>query len=344
MYKFLLIEDDKDDREAFKDSLDLLNIEKDDDNFYEVDCAINYKEAIEFLEKRANEYTGIIIDLKLDTPESGDKLIDIIIKKYHVPIIVFTATPGMCTKNVKKYQKGEIKYKDIIKELCDISETGLFNIFKANGILEQSIIDIFWKNLYPYLDLWIEKKNKKIDTEKMLLRYAIAHIQELINEEVPMYETEEMYINPPVVKTLKTGTIVKSLSDNHYMIVLSPPCDLAVHKNKIKTDNILVCEIEKINTVEEKATEGIKNPKKIEKEKLSCKKNNYTTYYHYLPNNVFFEGGYINFRKVHSYNTEQFLEMYDENSYISVQEFFVKNILNRFSSYYSRQGQPDLNI
>lgn len=37
MYKFLLIEDDKDDREAFKDSLDLLNIEKDDDNFYEVD-------------------------------------------------------------------------------------------------------------------------------------------------------------------------------------------------------------------------------------------------------------------------------------------------------------------
>ena len=31
MYKFLLIEDDKDDREAFKDSLDLLNIEKDEE-------------------------------------------------------------------------------------------------------------------------------------------------------------------------------------------------------------------------------------------------------------------------------------------------------------------------
>lgn len=29
---------------------------------------------------------------------------------------------------------------------------------------------------------------------------------------------------------------------------------------------------------------------------------------------------------------------------VKVQEYFVKNILNRFSAYYARQGQPDFNF
>ena len=72
-------------------------------------------------------------------------------------------------------------------------------------------------------------------------------------------------------------------------------------------------------------------------------KNNSKDYYHFLPRNSLFEGGYINFRKVITYPPEDFLKKYGQPK-VKVQEYFVKNILNRFSAYYARQGQPDFNF
>ena len=69
-------------------------------------------------------------------------------------------------------------------------------------------------------------------------------------------------------------------------------------------------------------------------------KNNYSDYYHWLPRNDIYQGGYINFRKVITYSPEDFAKEF-EKSEVKVQEFFVKSILNRFSAYYARQGQPD---
>lgn len=40
-------------------------------------------------------------------------------------------------------------------------------------------------------------------------------------------------------------------------------------------------------------------------------------------------------------------EIFDEeygSPIVKVQEYFVKNILNRFSAYYARQGQPDFDF
>lgn len=37
--------------------------------------------------------------------------------------------------------------------------------------------DIFWNNLYPQTDLWVNKKENGVNTEKIIMRYAVAHIQ-----------------------------------------------------------------------------------------------------------------------------------------------------------------------
>ena len=76
----------------------------------------------------------------------------------------------------------------------------------AKGLWTQ----VFWKNLYPQIELWKSKKSQGIETEKVLLRYAVSHIQELIDSEVPGYITEEMYIKPPISQDIKTGAIYKS--------------------------------------------------------------------------------------------------------------------------------------
>lgn len=126
---------------------------------------------------------------------------------------------------------------------------------------------------------------------------------------------------------------------NNY-IVLSPPCDLAIHEGVMKTDCILVCEIENHDEIIKAGIRETSNKSKKIKKITKAIKNNNKEYLHWLPANEIFEGGFINFRKAHTFSIKEFKEKFPDPE-IKIQDYFVKNILNRFSNYYSRQGQPD---
>lgn len=343
MYKFLLIEDSADDYGAFQDTVRRLNAEADQE-LYNLEIADTYEAG---MEKLSGQLNGVIVDIKLDGNHTGNDIIHEIVDNFRVPVAIFTGTPDIDELNnvssIQVYKKGEASHEDIIRELCAVSDTGLFNVLGGTGIIERTMTQIFWNNLYPQIELWKEKKAQGIETEKVLLRYAVSHIQELMDAEVPAYVTEEMYISPPISENIKTGTIFKHLKENLFCIVLSPPCDLANHGGKFKTDQILICEIDNHDVVNNDVAN--KKTKKGDKKKEIQKAitNNYTAYYHWLPKNTLFEGGYINFRKVKTYQPEKFVEEYGLPK-VKVQEYFVKNILNRFSAYYARQGQPDFDF
>lgn len=342
MYKFLLIEDSNTDYESFQTTVERLNLQANEE-LYQLGIAKTYEEGMEMLSGNLN---GIIVDIKLDKPHSGNEIIKEIIKKFRVPVAIFTGTPDVTQDDnspIKVYKKGEARHEDIINDLRAIFDTGLFNVLGGTGIIENTMIKIFWYNLYPQIELWRTKKQQGIDTEKILLRYAVSHIQELIDNEIPEHVTEEMYISPTLDAEIRTGAIIKSNTDNSYYIVLSPPCDLAIYDGKPKTDCILICEIEPLDKVNEKLIKGIKKTDKKKEKIIQALKNTHSNYYHWLPKNTLFEGGYINFRKVITYSPNELHEKY-HHTYIKVQEKFVKNILNRFSSYYARQGQPDFDF
>ncbi len=341
MYKFLLIEDSDSDIEAFKTTINRMNYGK-ESPVYELEIAKTYDEG---MSKIRENYNGVIVDINLDS-HSGNEIVSEIIQKYRLPVAIFTGTPDTKyeeTAHILVYKKGEARQADIIGELCEVSDTGLFSVLGGTGIIEKAMTQVFWQNLYPQIELWKEKKRNGIDTERILLRYAISHIQELMDSEIPSYVTEEMYIAPPVTKEIRTGGIYQSSKDKMKCIVLSPPCDLAVHNGKMKTDRILVCEIEDqdlvLNGLISTEDRRKKNRERIE----NAIKNNYADFYHWLPANKLYSGGYINFRKVITYSPKEFEAEFGE-AHIKVQEYFVKNILNRFSAYYARQGQPDFDF
>ena len=56
-----------------------------------------------------------------------------------------------------------------------------------------------------------------------------------------------------------------------------------------------------------------------------------------------FEGGIINFRKVNTYKPKDFDSKFDK-PLVQISMAFTKDIVSRFSSYYSRQGQPDFDF
>ena len=342
MYNFLLIEDSVEDSDLFQDTVKRLNMTAGKE-LYHLEIAETYSVAMEKLSEKLN---GIIVDIRLDGAHSGNEIIREIIEKFRVPVAIFTGTPDTEQNDnspIKVYKKGEVSHEEIIKELRDVSDTGLFNVLGGTGIIERVMTQIFWNNLYPQIELWKEKKAKGVETEKILLRYAVSHIQELIDNEVPAYVTEEMYISPPINDDIRTGSIIQAKTDNSYCIVLSPPCDLAVHNGKMKTDCILICKIDSQDEVNARIIGRIGKADKQRKEIAKALNNNYTDYYHWLPQNTLFAGGYINFRKVLTYSPKELHNNF-ESPLIKVQEGFVKSILSRFSSYYARQGQPDFNF
>ena len=354
MYKFLLIDDDEEARESFKGTIERMNDQakaKDKDSIsdelYSLEMAETYQEGFERL---SSDFNGIIVDLKLDEKRRGEDIIKKIIDEYRVPTVIFTGTPiEDLSIPVPVYIKGEVQQEVVIKEFEIDFNTGIFEILGGKGVIEDQLNKIFWNSLYKRRNIWKGKLNEGVNTKNILLRYTLAQIYELLEEEDPTYIKEEMYVQLFPVDEVKTGTIYQDKGVN--FIVLSPPCDLAKHDGKFKTDRILMCEIEKKEDVEKGETKNIKSSKKIEKKIESLIKNKKYLYYHWLPKNDIFEGGYINFRKITTYTQEEFEKLYirdkkDEVEFpqIKVQNNFVKNILNRFSAYYARQGQPDFDF
>lgn len=340
MYNFLLIEDSNVDSSNFQDTIKRLNVQAGEE-LYHLEVAATYADGMEKISKNLN---GIIVDIKLDEGHSGSEIVREIVDKFRVPVAIFTGTPDIeYDAPIKIYKKGEVLHEEILDDLRAVSDTGLFNVLGGTGVIEHVMTQIFWKNLYPQIELWKTKKAQGVDTEKILLRYAVSHIQELIDNEVPGYITEEMYISPPIDGNLKTGSIIQNNADKLYYIVLSPPCDLALHDGKMKTDCVLLCEIEDQDEINPTLVQGIKSTTKRVDRIANALNNNYTNYYHWLPKNTLFGGGYINFRKVITYSPKELQEGFS-SPVLKVQEGFVKNILNRFSLYYSRQGQPDFDF
>lgn len=341
IYNYLLVEDSHEDAEVCKSTVERMN-----DQNQEVKIIIDVAGNLEFAKKMLNNpYDGAIIDIKLGDTDNGNEVIRTIIDKYRFPVAVMTGTPDTILEDdspIKIYKKGETTYEDIIQSLINISKTGLFKVIGGKGIIEETMNSVFWNNLYPKIETWKKLHDSGVDTETILLRYAIAHIHELLDDNMPVYSTEEVYIKPPLTNRIRTGSILKNKSDDLYYIVLSPPCDLAIHDGNMKTDRVMLCEIDDYRIVSRSAV-GDTSGNKRKKALLPTIKNNKKEYYHWLPQNSIFEGGYINFRKVINYSPEE-LELQFHTPELRVQDSLVKDILSRFSSYYARQGQPDFDF
>lgn len=340
-YNYLLIEDSEVDAVACLDTVERMNDENTDIKI-KICIAKNINDAIKMLK---DTYDGAIIDIKLEGNDNGNEVITQITEKYRMPVAVMTGTPDTILRDdspIKVYKKGETTYENIIRSLIEISQTGIFRVIGGKGIIERTMIDVFWKNLYPRIETWKELNKSGMATEAILLRYAIAHIHELLEDDTPLYNVEEIYISPPLNKNIRTGSILKNKEDNIYYIVLSPPCDLAVRNGKMKTDRVILCEIDDYRIVSKIVVDGV-SANKRKKTLLPTIKNNDKEYYHWLPKNNVFEGGVINFRKVINYKPEELHEKFYPTE-LRVQDSIVKDILSRFSAYYARQGQPDFDF
>ena len=347
--RLLIVEDAEQDLETLRDAVEYYK----QDQQLEIDL-VECQNLDEALMKLDNSFDGAIIDLKLaDQGDEGNRIVEVICESFlRIPTAIFTGNPGNWDDSLngkimliddKVFIKGETEYDELLHRFRDIYNTGLTRIMGGRGEIEKNLSQVFLNNLRPHLQTWISYgKEDSERTEKALLRYALNHLFQLLEEDEERCFPEEVYLYPPLWTQITTGSIVKERTNGQQFVVLSPACDLVLRRNgDFKTDRILLVEIEREDDIVSKALEGIRKKGKKRDKLRTVFGNNYTVYYHWLPKTSFFDGGFLNFRKLQTLNKDEFSEKFGKPS-IQISPPFVKDIVARFSSFYARQGQPEV--
>jgi hypothetical protein len=354
----LIVEDDEKVQHTYKRDIDSYNLVNKSVNIvYEI---IGDKDtSLSYIRDISNHIDAAIVDLDLlgigVGDSSGNEVIKEIKQNLRFPVFVISSTPQNVEEDIREESslfkiKARGEEGDFLEEFVDIFNTGITHILNKKGTIEKYITTIFWEHLSNSIDIWVEDKERTPEEKhKSLLRYTLLHIQEYLEltEESGFedYHPAEIYITPVIKPNVFTGDLVNKNETDEYFIVLTPSCDLAQAKAK----DILLVNLEPVNSsiINEKVKVISKNeasPEVLEEAKIILQKlihNTYSNKYHFLPKYKEINGGLINFQKLSSVRVKEFNKNF--NRIASINSGFTKDIVARFSYYYSRQGSPDFN-
>ena len=348
--KLLVVEDDPQDIGTCRSTVERYQ----DERQREVEL-VECKDVDEAFVKLDNTFDGAIIDLRLgDEGDEGNQIIQRIKERqYRFPVAILTGTPGSADPDfsyIGVFKKGDIGagYGDLLDRFWRIYDTGLTRILGGRGIIESRLGDVFWKNLLPQIKKWeAYGKSDSTRTENALLRYTLNHLIQLIDEDIERYFPEEFYLHPTPSEKIRTGSILKEKNSDKRFVVMSPDCDLVVRANGGRnTDTILVVEVVPVKMLlawfDSAAQSSLSNTRK--KELKRALKNNRSSYHHCLPETDFFPLGFLNFRYLSTVAEKEIGERFQLPPDVQISSPFVKDMVARFSSYYARQGQPNMDF
>ena len=170
---------------------------------------------------------------------------------------------------------------------------------------------------------------------------------QLIDEDLERYFPEEFYLHPPPSGNVRTGSILITKDSGQRYAVLSPDCDLVVRSDGNRnTERFLLVEIVSPDSMyswfDPLSLDGVgQNKKDTAKRALE---NNGPRHFHCLPGTDFFPLGFLNFRSVSTVKVDKLPDRFGLPPKVQISPPFVKDIVARFSSYYARQGQPDIDF
>lgn len=344
----LIVEDDKPTIQSYRDNIESFNRKSD----IQIEA-----EVIDNLEDAKNSlispnYDAAIIDLKLSSNTvdlEGLEIVDEIQNKLRFPLFIVSGSLGQVQQEESAFLKKRSRdgnFKDILTEIIDIYKTGVTNILGQKGTIEKYLNSIFWNHMSNSMDLWINDATRTPkEKENSLLRYTLLHMQEHIDEELEKYHPSEFYITKPIKKNLFTGDIVE-VGKNRFLI-LTPSCDIVLRKDGTRNaDFILFCKIKPLDNVV-KNYELLKHNTSVKNDNRKRIINffeNKNQKYHFIPKAESIAPGLIDFQEkltIPSLEVDELLEANKINRIATISQPFLKDIISRYSNYYSRQGSPD---
>lgn len=349
--RILIVEDSDDMYESYSDAaIELSSVEQKIDLVRET-SATQAQTAL-----LSNHFDGAIVDLNLDqgNPEeaSGNDVLKRIVESHRFPVVVVSGNLQNLDQAIREKKSGFLKFFDrvtandeIFKYILKIHKTGITRILGGRGQIEQRLGEIFWRHLACDFDNWDAGER---DSERTLLRYTVAHLAEYLDipdGEDRFFHEAEFYIRPPIRKHIATGDIIER--DEARYIVLSPACDVAVRgeneggKPTINAERIVLAPL--VEVTREKflqkgiirADDGAAKCKSALEEIIKSKRERFV----FLPKYGDMYPAVIDLQNIHTFTLDEYL---NAKRIATVSGIFLKDIQSRYSAYYGRQGQPDL--
>jgi hypothetical protein len=350
IFRLMIVEDNDDMFETYQDAADEYS---DETTIIEVVRKENADEALEAL--LSKDFDGAIVDLNLSRSEpdeaSGNKVIEEVFNKHRFPIFVVSGNLENLYPHFRAKESDFFKFfnrdtpnEEIFIPFLKVFKTGITKILGGRGVIEKRLGEIFWSHLANNFNIWSDEES---NVEKILLRYTVSHLGEYLDMpdgESRFYHQAEFYIKPPIKEYIASGDIISI--NGHKYINLSPACDVDVRdviegKPIINANRVVVAPLVKIDRasfISEgliKEGDGKKARNKVVEDIIKGKRDRFS----FLPEYVDIEASLIDFQNVHAFSFEDI----DLSQRIAtVSGLFLKDIQSRFSAYYGRQGQPDL--
>ncbi len=349
--RVLIVEDDENQQKLYDKAIREFNSEHPQEEIYP-DFKKTLKEAMNSLESAP--YDAAIIDLRLrkDTNEAeGNEIIRKIRESQRYPVIVVSGFVGELDAEFEEetdvfriIKRTECDTSSILTIISEWYSSGITRFSEVLTSVNQTLHEIFWRDIAKNWNVWKEDAGDIENLEKIIKRYLTSILvgRLRLNADAAGFEKmhpAEVYFIPPLKQDYFTGDIL--MKGNDYYLILSPACDMVVRDNKPKkAEIILTCRLIPLNKRVEFASLVSTNKPNINKVE-NIIQNNGGNRYHFLPPYGELGGFVIDFQDVNQIPVSE-LKSYKRKAEIT--DFFLSNIIARFSAYYSRQGQPELDV
>lgn len=341
----LIVEDDPAQTQAYRRAIDNWNNE-------EHGTAINFDFADDLSTVESlvlsKHYDSAIVDLALKgdsgNQHSGNDVIRIIRENLRYPVYVVSGNTsdieGEFTGHpfIEAFNRGIRVKEELLPLIVKRYKTGVANVVSGRGLMESALKQVFYEHLPDAIQHWEDSDLTPAIKEKQILRYVLSHMQEILDiDEVGKDDKRsqaEVYIMPPVRKDIYSGLIVKHKESGEFFMVMTPACTIS----QGNADFYQLAKLIMLKEHPKVAAKKTSSAARIQEISKVVKDNNQR--YHFLPNFKDMDARVIDFQQITSVKKSEISdELYD---YIgSVTPAFYKDIVVRFTSFYSRLGSPD---
>lgn len=358
--KILLLEDDEGEVAELTTTAERLGEEKN----IQTDFIVFPSLTAEVYEKLVKEHFDfLVVDLSLSGDDadhfSWKDFIDIVFKKFHIPIIInsWNQDPNIPEENslVKLFNRSN-SAEEILNYIFNVYKTGITKVFWRNWPINSTLTDLIYRGELPDIQKWISDWTTIFNSEESLARYILSHLESRLSNNYKNFHTEEVYLkvkteeigNDQSIK-LKTWRIIKQIGTDQLYVIINPACDIA----NGKFVNIICLHIDPLAEVFNdqdfigNINDYLNNQSNNKKEKIEKYiKGKTGDFSIILPKTSLCEGGCINFKKIKSLDHSQISQTTPPlllwyEAVCDIAPLFVKDIISKFSSYYARQWTPD---
>lgn len=312
----------------------------------------NRKDALRMLDRFRIDCA--VVDLRMppngEEPNStgdpiGNDILARLLTDVGVPAVVYSGYPQEASDRVKSSQI-QVRQKqrggglEILNYLASL-EPLMSAIDIAKRKIAKECTDLFNGSIWPRWEkFWVENNSDMLST--VITRQMAAHVAERLGLPPNSYHPEEFYVVPAlIVDRLNTGDLVK-IDDQIYTVV-TPRCNMA---RDTYPDHLMLawCDpmqklipdiAQRLNSASNKTRE------KAEREVRDFATQSHAPSTHFLPPCGELGPWLVDFRQLRTWPSKD-VDALITSRFASIAPQFIPNIVQRFSAYLGRIGQPEL--